>query len=91
MWVLHNYIYIEMNQYESYGKLYGYPKCCIQQFIWRVNNCVPPKRIQKKVSNSTGFIPCYYCSRKVLSKQCKLEDLIQNRIEILKFPNSRNM
>ena len=37
-------------------------------------------RIQKRVSRNSGFIPCSYCSWKILTKQIKIEDLIKNRI-----------
>jgi hypothetical protein len=39
----------------------------------------PTKRVQRKVSKHSGFIPCSYCSWKVLSNQCTIEDLITNR------------
>ena len=62
------------------GKKYGYPDCCIKQFVNMAitNNC--PSRIQIKISNNSGYIPCSYCCWKVLSKQINLNDLICNRI-----------
>lgn len=75
------------------GELYGYPKCCIKDFVKRVNynynnpnNPILVKRIPKRISEGTGFIPCSYCSWKVLSKKCELKDLIKNRKCGLSFP-----
>ena len=72
------------------GKKYGYPECCITDFSNRIENdmYILPSRTQIRVSNKTGFIPCSYCSWKVLSKQCKLIDLIKNRKCKTLFPNS---
>jgi hypothetical protein len=62
------------------GARYGYPGCCIDAFVEKMKDFDGrPKRIQKKVCNNSGFIPCTYCSWKILSKQCSLEDLITNR------------
>lgn len=63
----------------QFGKRAGYPQCCITAFVYRNENDIPLNNIQKKVAGSSGFIPCVACSLKVLSKQCKLEDLIVNR------------
>ena len=68
--------------WERLGKHYGYPDCCIDAFIKRSQYTIlpiPPNRIQSRVSKHYGFNPCSYCSWKVLSRQCTLEDLIQNR------------
>ena len=79
-----------MSQWIKYGKRFGYPECCIEAFLERNmddDNIVLPNRIQKLVSNQTGFIPCSFCCWKILSKQCKLDDLIKNRKERKPFPH----
>jgi hypothetical protein len=69
-----------MSNWETNGKWFGYPECCINDFVTRgENDFIRPTRNQSKISNHSGFIPCSYCSWKVLSKQCKLEDLIDKR------------
>jgi hypothetical protein len=75
------------------GKRLGYPECCIQAFIFRNDrdDIISPSRIQKCVGNKTGFIPCSYCCWKVLSKQCKLEELIKNRKSRASFPNDKSV
>jgi hypothetical protein len=78
------------NQWIKYGKRFGYPECCIKAFVERndfENDIfIPPNRIQIRVSNKTGFIPCSYCCWKVLTKQCKLEELIIDRKSRNQFP-----
>jgi hypothetical protein len=69
------------NPFVSIGMYYGYPICCIKNFVRNIL-CKEKKasRIQKRVSRNCGFIPCSYCSWKILTKQIKIEDLIKNRI-----------
>ena len=57
-------------KWELFGKRAGYPKCCIESFIQRdkdIDNRIPPSRLQKRVGNRTGFIPCSFCTWKVES------------------------
>lgn len=74
-----------------FGKQFGYPECCRRDFIYRVieaEQYVYASRIQKKVTNGTGFIPCKRCSWLILSKQCTIDDLIVDRIVKKPFPNA---
>lgn len=78
-----------MNTWIDFGKHFGYPNCCINDFVKRNNidyNFIPPSRTQKRIGNKSGFIPCSYCAWKVMTKQCKLEDLIRHRKEKISFP-----
>lgn len=80
-----------INQWIKYGQRFGYPECCIQAFIERNkynDNIIRPRRIQLRIGNRTGFIPCSYCTWKVLSGKCKLEDLLKDRKERRKFPDT---
>lgn len=45
------------------GRLFGYPNCCIQSFLERVERVhrvgrVRSEPIQEAISNKTGYIPC---------------------------------
>jgi hypothetical protein len=62
-----------------YGRYFGYPKCCINEFVEMVLAERRPKRLQIKICESTGFIPCRYCSWQILTKKVKLDDLVENR------------
>lgn len=80
-----------MSNWIKYGNRFGYPQCCIDAFVHRNiddDNVILPNRIQIRVANKKGFIPCSYCCWKVLSGQCKLEDLITNRKERKPFPET---
>lgn len=44
---------------EELGKLYGYPKCCVDFFIECRLACIPPTFIIGKGPwQGTGFMPC---------------------------------
>ena len=60
----------------NYGKLYGYPDCCIEYFHKNFNNY---SEDQKKVSEGNGFIPCPFHTSMILQGTIKISDLIQNR------------
>lgn len=80
-----------MSNWIKYGKRFGFPECCIEAFVERNiddDNIILPSRIQKRIGNKTGFIPCSYCCWKVLSGKCKLEDLIKDRKERKSFPQT---
>lgn len=62
-----------------YGNYFGYPKCCINQFVKMVLAEKTPTRLQRKVCESTGYVPCSYCSWRILTKQVVLDELVQNR------------
>ena len=68
----------------SYGKYYGYLKCCIKQFEEQFKKT--KNELNIKVSKSTGFIPCDYHTNKILLGDITLENLIKNRICKSKFP-----
>ena len=73
------------------GKFYGYPTCCIDNFM---TNLMPVSRERNikykqniKVSNHTGFIPCNEHTQQILDKKIVLADLIGSRICYTPFPN----
>lgn len=59
-------------QYFILGEYFGYPKCCISEFVREVNTIFFDNgRLNRKLSG-TGFIPCKKCN------ETKMEaDLIQ--------------
>jgi hypothetical protein len=81
------------NRITSIGLYFGYPECCITYFTNHIYNgrkpiiCKKPiSRIQSRVSKHKGFIPCPYCSWKIISKQTTIENLIKNRICNTNYP-----
>ena len=62
-----------------YGNYFCYPKCCINQFVKMALEDKTPTRLQRNICEKTGFIPCSYCSWKILTKKVMLDELVQNR------------
>lgn len=84
--------------WSEYGKHYGFPKCCINEFVLRnkhnddnPSDYIDIKRIPRRICENSGLVPCSYCSWKVLTKQCKLEDLIVDRECKHPFPMARGV
>lgn len=84
------------NPFRSIGLYFGYPTCCIKYFVQNILCYGPnasstkksPSRVQRRVSKNTGFIPCSYCTWKILSKQTTLSGLITKRISPNAFPTA---
>lgn len=85
------------------GKAYGYPQCCIDEFVseppsWFEKN-KPTKldRLRFRMSHIngkyTGFIPCSKHAQDIAAGKIKLSDLIekQNRTVFMPFPNDWSM
>ena len=75
---------MDLSTYHNKGQYYGYPKCCIDNFI---KKRVKRGSINDHASNGSGFIPCDNHATQIINKQIKLEDLILNRICEKHFPN----
>jgi len=87
-----------MNTYEDYkhknkiGEYYGYPKCCIDNFMANIltgKMRKPEYKDNIKAANGTGFIPCNKHSEQILKRDINLEDIIHNRSCELPFPNDK--
>ena len=78
--VKNNYIYDldNIGHCWSYGNHYGYPQCCICQFVI---NCSIKKCEHNQdnidVSNETGFIPCDYHTMKIKNNEKSLSGIIE--------------
>jgi len=74
------------------GEYFGYPKCCIRQFMEVYN--IPANKtkyaICYTVSTNTGFIPCMEHAKQIMCKEIKLADLINDRKCDAKFPHQRD-
>lgn len=74
-----------------YGVFYGYPDCCIAWFCSKSTFIGKMTGRQRAVVQSTGFIPCDKCARKILDKGLTIHSLIENRISHLKFPADESL
>jgi hypothetical protein len=70
------------DQWEYYGKYYGFPVCCINAFC----NSRKVSKARLKAADGTGFIPCAKHAAQVNSGKIKLGSLVKNRICKNKFP-----
>ena len=60
---------------EYYGKFYGFPTCCIQEFKEYFEEAKERTNEQRQAC-SNGFVPCHEHSLQILSGTVKIEDLI---------------
>jgi hypothetical protein len=67
------------------GIYYGYPTCCIDEFIFCVENGSFMQREKRKL-NGTGYVPCEECNQK--SERDLLKTINDNRLHWQKFPKS---
>jgi hypothetical protein len=58
------------------GLYYGYPQCCIDNFIETYQKIKPRTDAQEQVHLCTGFIPCHQHALKILAGKTTLEDII---------------
>jgi hypothetical protein len=70
----------------STGKYYGYPKCCINDFVMNHYNNKTSSKLQELAGGYTGYVPCIKCSKLILYEKTKIEDIIKNRIYKKPFP-----
>ena len=66
-------------QYIKTGLFYGYPTCCIDDFVKRIFAKKQPTGEQERAGAYTGFLPCPTHATQVLEKKVALKDLIQFR------------
>ena len=68
----------------SQGMRYGYPPCCIGEFVihWIKDTCHTRK---KRKFDGTGFIPCIKCNTR--TKRALLKELAARRSEPKPFPD----
>ena len=77
--------YEDYNSKRKLGEYFGYPKCCIDQFMKCYTNRMPPNKICTE-SAYEGFVPCIEHSKQIKAKKIKIGDLIQKRCCKKEFP-----
>lgn len=65
-------------RYRLLGKFFGFPKCCIEEFV--IKSKPNFWFLYKREFCGNGFIPCDKCVERIKKDKIKLEDLISNRI-----------
>lgn len=74
---------LRIKQFIILGIYYGYPDCCIYEFIKR-----KPNRLNV---SQCGFVLCHYHGREATQGRIKPEDLIYQRICKHKFPKEDDL
>ena len=60
--------------FREQGAYYGYPSCCVDEFIERHANLVPHTEVQWAAAKR-GFVPCVRHAEQIL-KGGRIEDII---------------
>ena len=79
----------KIDSQKKLGKYYGYPQCCIDQFVKETEKGIMSGKLRNIPSNYTGFIPCDNHIEQIIRGVVKIEDLIQNRECNNKFSKGR--
>jgi len=77
----HKFSSEDREHFTKAGEFFGYPKCCIQSFVYKQTTDE-----QEKASRNLGFLPCEKHAKSILSGDIALEDLIENRVCSSPFP-----
>jgi hypothetical protein len=70
------------------GLIYGYPKCCVNDYVIRMVNDQAPEaeEIQAYAGQYGGYVPCMKCTNKIIREKIPLEKIIKNRIYKKYYP-----
>jgi len=78
-----NYNKMRADNFRQNGIYYGYPSCCIEEFI--MNN-VYEKGCSLISAAYGGFVPCQKHTQMILNKKINIRDLIGKRSSQYEFP-----
>jgi antitoxin component YwqK of YwqJK toxin-antitoxin module len=76
--------------FASRGKFFGYPSCCIKEFMTTEGRKAKVERERSGIEcqgNQTGFVPCKSHQEQLRRGEIILKDLIHNRKCEMEFPN----
>lgn len=76
-----------MNKFYLLGLKFGYPKCCISEFIYCIEYRVIHLRKTRKLSG-TGYIPCKECNSKYTEQEL-VDNINKNRDKTLTIFHSK--
>lgn len=68
------------------GRYYGYPNCCINDFVLRTQNDQKYEPIQELAGQYSGYVPCINCSKKIVKNDLSIETFIKHRKCKTSFP-----
>ncbi len=74
----------KMSHWYKLGIYFGYPKCCITEFIYHIQTKTSHTRGKRKF-DGTGYVPCMKCNQK--NHMMLLEYIHKNRQHNKRFSN----
>lgn len=75
-------------RFTGLGLYFGYPQCCIDEFVKGFIAGTGFKRKKRKL-NGTGYVPCAACNKK--SEKQLLKTIATNRKHAEPFPNQDDL
>lgn len=78
----------EKAYWQAAGEFFGYPQCCIDEFINSASKREGPTGIRKEATD-LGFVPCEKHSRELLAGTLTYDQLITDRLSPLPFGSPR--
>lgn len=75
-----------IERFQTLGKYFGYPDCCIRQFLNDSINGTYNEPDRNIEGNYSGFVPCRKCKAKIEAGETTLAGLIKNRAHPQPFP-----
>lgn len=77
------------NEYwRATGKFFGYPKCCIEEFLVNASQMIRPTGVRLEAAFE-GFVPCEKHSREIIAGTITHMELIKDRFCPLPFAYPR--
>lgn len=71
---------MSLDLFKHYGDYFGYPLCCVEEFIRFQKNGVilswKLRPIEQQETARNGFIPCVKHAKEILEGKIRIEDLI---------------
>lgn len=74
--------------WQAAGEYFGYPQCCIDEFIVSASKRLGPSG-DRGLATDYGFVPCEKHSRELLSGMVTYDELINDRLAPLPFKSPR--
>ena len=75
-----------MKHFIDLGRYFGYPECCIADFLKRLETFQKTSKSPKvhRKLNGSGYVPCAECAK--LSRETLIANIETNRIHDQPFP-----
>lgn len=87
----------DIKYFTEVGEYFGYPKCCINQFILRMNTFNNGEKLTNPITeheklHGIGMVTCEHHSQLLIDNKIKIEDVILNsRKAEQPFPNETDI